>query len=141
MMLIKKLALTVAATLLLATVAFAAAPGADTKSHAKDQSKTVVKVTADNPEFTLNFPANRTTGYRWFFRGMHSRVITPVDQSYVSPASQIAGAGGEEVWRFKVASEAFNAPSQYRFKMVYARPWEHKPGKVLIVTVYTNNSN
>lgn len=107
---------------------------ADLKTPAK-----VISVSAEQPEFSIKLPSNRTTGYRWYFRGIahHQGLIEPVSVKYNAPVSELAGAGGTEVWKFKVLPKAFTVPLRLKLRFVYARAWEKKVAKKDKVIVYT----
>lgn len=98
---------------------------AATVTPTTDPDKTIV-VKADQPEFTLRLAANPTTGYTWFIKRYNSHFLTISKHQYLPPTSQIVGAGGVDLWVFKVNPEAFVAPHIFKLKFIYARGWDLK---------------
>lgn len=97
-----------------------------------------IQVDYAKPEITLELPSNPTTGYRWFVQSYHADFIKPVSRVYIPPTSQLVGAGGKDRWKFTLTGSAFDVPRVLTIKMIYARSWEAKGGKVMIFRVYTN---
>lgn len=97
------------------------------------EKKPNIVVTADHPEFTLKLRANPTTGYSWYLREYNSKLITPVKHSYQRPDTKLIGAGGVDVWTFRVNSAAFLVPQQTALRMVYTRPWQNDSNGMQIV--------
>lgn len=74
-------------------------------------------------EFTLTMKSNPTTGYSWFLVDYNGNLIQPVSHKFIAQKNNMPGAGGHEIWTFRVVDEAFNVPQITRIKLVYARPW------------------
>lgn len=115
---------TIAIILTLLGVLFYQIAGADSaKQQYTDPDKSIV-LGKDNPEFTIKLASNPTTGYSWMIKGYKMGLVTVVGHKFQPPISQLVGAGGVDVWTFKLAPEAFNAPHVLKIKMLYARPWD-----------------
>ena len=87
-----------------------------------DLSKPVM-ISANKPEFSLTMKSNPTTGYSWFLVGYNDNIIHPVSHKFVAPKNSMPGAGGYEVWTFRVIDDAFDVPQITRIELVYIRPW------------------
>lgn len=88
-----------------------------------------IVVTSRSPEFTITLKSNPTTGYSWFLKDYNSSVLKPISQKYHPPKKTLPGAGGSEVWKFKVNPQAFAVPQITKIELVYARPWEASSGE------------
>lgn len=97
------------------------------------EKKPNIVVTQDHPEFTLKLRSNPTTGYSWFLREYNSKLIAPVKHSYQPPDSKLIGAGGFDVWTFRVTRAAFLVPQQTALRMVYVRPWQNDTSGAQVV--------
>lgn len=79
----------------------------------------VIKVQAGH-NVTIILKSNPTTGYQW-------QVAKPLDEStlklisseYLADKTNLVGAGGKQVWRFKTLK-----PGQTSISFKYVRPWE-----------------
>ncbi|MGV8129385.1 MAG: protease inhibitor I42 family protein [Methanolinea sp.] len=71
---------------------------------------------AKGTEFSLTLPENPTTGYSWYLS--QSPGTTLLRDEYISPASQVMGAGGSHAWFFM--GEKSGDQSVYG---EYRRPW------------------
>ncbi len=79
--------------------------------------------------FHIEQDANPTTGYQWkVAKPFDSRVINLLDSRYLGPDSQLIGAGGKEVWTFKVVGRGKTA-----VVLEYSRPWEKEGDKQTVV--------
>jgi inhibitor of cysteine peptidase len=81
----------------------------------------------------VSLASNATTGYSWSLVTDDSRVLPSVGKpTYESPHSQLAGAGGEEVFKFKAAEIG-----KTMLELHYQRPWEKNtpPATVYRLTV------
>ncbi len=81
-------------------------------------------LTPDHPIYTLQLNSNPTTGYSWFLVSYPNDLLNITKHEYIPPKTNMAGAGGYEVWVFTAKPEAFVAPRALKIQMVYARPWE-----------------
>lgn len=120
--------------LMLFILAYASLGFADTntnntnKNVYTDPAKTIL-VTSSNPVFSIQLASNATTGYSWFLTKINKKLLTPLGQQYIAPDSKLLGAGGHELWTFKVKPKAFTVPHLTSIKMTYAQPWNLKEGK------------
>lgn len=92
-------------------------------------------VSAAHPEFELKLPSNPTTGFSWFLGAYDHHLIHAVSHKYIAPKKQLMGAGGYELWSFKVKKAAFVLPQQTVITMHYRRPWTEKQAKTQQFTV------
>jgi inhibitor of cysteine peptidase len=99
-----------------------------TDNNFTDPSKTI-QASQKNPQFTITLRSNPTTGYMWFLDKYNANFITVVEHRYQPPISQLVGAGGKDVWTFKLTPAAFTAPHLLKIKMTYARPWAVEQGR------------
>lgn len=90
-----------------------------------NENKSII-VTADNPQFTINLKSNPTTGYSWHVGQYDTNLLEVVSHKYNPSTSQLVGAGGIDVWTFKVTPTALTAPHVITLKMNYLRPWAPK---------------
>lgn len=81
-------------------------------------------LTVDHPIYTLQLNSNPTTGYSWFLVSYPADLLSITKHEYIPPKTNMAGAGGYEMWVFTAKPEAFVAPRAIKIQMVYARPWE-----------------
>jgi inhibitor of cysteine peptidase len=71
-------------------------------------------------KFTLTLESNPTTGYSWrLAKPVDEKLITLLTNEFVRPKSDLAGAPGAQVWKFKAVHEG-----QARIHLEYVRPWE-----------------
>jgi inhibitor of cysteine peptidase len=89
------------------------------------QDKPVAVVTSEQPEFVVKLKSNPTTGFSWVLRDYNMELLQAVSHQY-QPATDngIVGAGGFELWTFKVKPAGFIVPQQTAMRFVYTRPWE-----------------
>lgn len=105
--------LTIALTIVLAAVSFAAAP-----QEEKAPSR-VIKLKAGE-EFTVVLGSNKTTGFEWqLAMPLDEKVVRLVSSEYTPVESKLIGSGGKEVWTFKTVGAG---KADILFK--YVRPWE-----------------
>jgi len=70
--------------------------------------------------FTISLDSNATTGYEWqFSQAIDSLILQLVSSQYEAPASNMVGAGGKQVWKFKALSSGTTS-----IALKYVRPWE-----------------
>lgn len=98
------------------------------------------QVSAKQPDIIIKLKSNPTTGYSWFLVKYNSHLIKPINHTYVPPISQLVGASGEEVWRFRAEPAAFIVPQQTKIVFVYSRPWEdaEKAEQQVFITISTH---
>lgn len=84
----------------------------------KEQDYKIPKGTS----FQIVLPSNQTTGYKWEVDDITQGVLQQVKNEYHTSkkyAEDIVGAGGEEVWTFKVLKV-----ERSHIVMKYRRPWD-----------------
>ena len=87
------------------------------------QKNPVVAVTPKEPVFSVRLASNPTTGYRWFLSEAPAGVMAQSARFVKADTKKgVVGAGGEEVWQFRVKSDV--VPRQYILHFVYARSFE-----------------
>lgn len=89
-----------------------------------EDKQNIVLTKSDNAEFSIQLKSNPTTGFSWFLREYNSDLITPISHKFLPPEKKLLGAGGAEVWTFKVNKIAFTVPMQTTLRLIYARPWQ-----------------
>ncbi|MBS0359229.1 MAG: protease inhibitor I42 family protein [Proteobacteria bacterium] len=102
-----------------------------------DQDNKAIQVSQNQPQFTVQLPANLTTGYSWFLGQYDEQLIEVVSYYYEKPTKTMPGAGGNAVWIFKVKPRAFVAPHRIVIQMFYMQPWnasQAQEKKVIVVT-------
>lgn len=120
------------ASLLLWMILLSSLVHADT---AAGQDPTTVIVDHNQSGFTVRLKANPTTGYSWFLQQYDNTLVTVQDHQYQAPTSQLVGAGGVDVWHFKLTPQAQLGPVTTQIHFVYARPWEIQQGSETVITV------
>lgn len=80
-----------------------AAPGTVALTQ-QDSGRTVSVRSGDR--ITVTLESNQTTGFAWQLTVEPSSDVLSVEGSeYVAPDTDLVGAGGQEVWRFRVVGE------------------------------------
>jgi predicted secreted protein len=94
-------------------------------------SEDKIKIDYENGDFVIvnlepndilivYLPANATTGYEWLLTDeIHSRYAEFISNEYEVPSSNLAGAGGTSVWKFKAVNEGLTTAA-----LEYLRSWE-----------------
>jgi inhibitor of cysteine peptidase len=110
-----------------------------------DEKQTVSKESATytDPEKTIQsnvggtflivLDSNPSTGYQWQLTQSPNReFLKLINSTYRAPITELAGAGGKEIWSFKALSVG-----QRTIVFEYVRPWEKnkEPLKSVIFTV------
>jgi inhibitor of cysteine peptidase len=69
----------------------------------------------------ITLPSNPSTGFKWVLAGISDTEILSQDgqPQYVLPEPPATGAGGQEIWTFKVLKRGTSTVS-----MAYSQPWE-----------------
>ena len=112
-------------------------PG-DTQTPAIDlqlteQNSDGVAVVPVTGRMIVTLESNATTGYQWQLASLDQTVLENTEQTYISPTTDLVGAGGTERWVF-VAQKA----GETTLRMEYRRPWEPpetEPARTFSVTV------
>lgn len=76
---------------------------------------------AAGTSFQVVLPSNQTTGYGWAVTDLTNGVLEQVKNEYRTSkkyAANVVGAGGEEVWTFKVIKD-----ERSHILMEYRKPW------------------
>ena len=97
------------------------------------EEKPGIQVVPHQPVFTVKLKSNPTTGYSWFLREYDPNLMSPVKHSYVPPEKQMIGAGGYELWTFKIKPAGFLVPQQTVLRMIYSRPWQGNDNSTQVV--------
>ena len=91
------------------------------------QSETVMKVEPQQQLFTIELPANPTTGYQWSVVNYNKALLRLERSSYIRAETKLIGSGGQMQYVFSLKPcDIFPAQTTLTFK--YARPWEKKSG-------------
>jgi predicted secreted protein len=105
-----------------------------------DLSKPVV-LNASQTEISVSLPSNATTGFSWFVvAGKMGKFLTPVSHTYQAPDSKLAGAGGMEIFTFKVDKASFAVPTRIVVHFSYQKPWEKVIGKKATLVLLTKEN-
>jgi len=93
---------------------------------------------AVDQQFQIVLPSNQTTGYQWQVDDITTGVLEQVNNEYqISDkysSGNIVGAGGEEIWTFKVLQV-----KRSHIVMKYRRPWDKTDvANNLLVTINGN---
>jgi inhibitor of cysteine peptidase len=86
-----------------------------------EDSKQAKEIQARSGEnFAITLESNRTTGYEWqLAKPLDESTVQLVSSEYLTDKTELAGAGGREVWIFKALKAG---KTDISFK--YVRPWE-----------------
>ena len=79
-----------------------------------------IRVTDINQPFVINMPENPTSGYIWFLSAYDANILTPLNKSYTTAASQVAGAPSIATWRFE---SRVQVPTITTLRFSAQRPW------------------
>ena len=104
-----------------------------------DSNKPIM-VNKSNPIITITTQSNRTTGYMWFLTKYDSKLFKPLTHEYVAKKTKLVGAGGYEIWTFRVLPEAFVVPQVSNITLQYNRPWNLQDGKSVSYKIVTDDS-
>ncbi len=70
--------------------------------------------------FTLEMDSNPTTGYQWSLaEPLNAGIVSLVGKEYVAPDTNLAGAGGQEIWTFWAVGNGAEVIS-----LTYSQPWD-----------------
>jgi predicted secreted protein len=115
-----------------------AAPNTISPTQVSNPSQSIV-VEKSNPQFSITLASNRTTGYAWQLLDYDKQLLTLAKHTYIKPVNAMPGAGGKEIWIFKVNDAAFTTPQTMQVNLLYARPWNVKDNsKHVVFTVKTH---
>ncbi len=94
----------------------------------------VVKVPANEKQFSVTLQANPTTGYQWTVKQMDSKLLQIASTQYIADAKGKIGSGGKMMFVFFILPNA-KLPASTNIDFLYARPWEQNLGTTQSVTV------
>lgn len=83
-----------------------------------------LQVTPSSTAVFIKVKSNPTTGYSWFLVNYNENLLSPISHKYYPPTSQLVGASGYELWRFRVNTAAFIMPQLTTITLQYSRPWQ-----------------
>lgn len=101
--------------------------------------KKPIVVSSDKPEFTLQLKSNRTTGYSWFMISYDRKLIRIMGSEYIAANMKRMGEPGMSVWHFRMLPEAFKVQHATKIRLLYARPFELKKGKIVTFIIVTHS--
>lgn len=101
-------------------------------------SKPIV-LNSTKPEFSIRLKSNRTTGYSWFMISHDAKLVRIMGSKYIKPNSKRMGEPGMSVWTFRMLPEAFKVQHATKIRLLYARPWEMKKGKVVTFIIVSRS--
>jgi inhibitor of cysteine peptidase len=85
------------------------------KPKAIETIKTKVK-----KEFKIELKSNMTTGYSWKLeKNYDSTIVKSVSNEYIPMKTNLVGAGGKEIWKFKSLKKGTTI-----LNMKYIQPWD-----------------
>jgi len=113
------------------TVSFYMSSYAEVASYTEDKPN--VTVNSHQPTFTVKLKSNPTTGYSWFLRDYNNNLMSPVKHVFQQPDSKLVGAGGFELWTFRMKPAGFVVPQQTMIRFIYARPWQGADNSTQVV--------
>jgi inhibitor of cysteine peptidase len=84
--------------------------------------------------FSISLDSNPTTGYKWqFAHPRNGKFLKLIGSKYKAPKTELAGAGGKEIWSFKGLSVG-----QTKIILEYNRPWEKDKEPIKRMTFMVN---
>lgn len=95
-----------------------------------------LNVPTGKTQFSIPLASNPTTGYRWFILGYDEAQLRLSSHAYLPPRNHRIGAGGQEIWRFKIINPALQK-TVIHFQ--YARSWNKQDNPTYIDYTVTAN--
>ncbi len=86
-------------------------------------------------EITFTLQANPTTGYSWYLEKYNAHLLQPISAVYHAPTSELIGAPGFMVWKFRLLAGAHKVPQMTKITLRYLRAFEEKQGDATEVRV------
>jgi predicted secreted protein len=84
--------------------------------------------------FSISLDSNPTTGYKWqLAHSQDGKFLKLISSKYKAPKTELAGAGGKEIWSFKGLSVG-----QTKIVFEYKRPWEKDKEPIKRMTFMVN---
>lgn len=105
------------------------------QQQATDTAPQVIQVSQKKPNFSIQLPANPSTGYQWFLQHYNARLIQPLSSTFIHPSNNLIGSPGKSQWEFSAKNAAFIVPQSSKLRFEYRRPWEDTAVKKQTVTV------
>lgn len=102
----------------------------------QDLSQPIV-VRSFDPIVKVRLQANPTTGYQWVLIKYDSRLMEKPTSVFEPPRTDLVGAPGYAVWRFKFKPVAFKISQKTTVVLEYKRPWEKIPGTPQNIQIIT----
>ena len=106
-------------------------------SQIKAADSIVINLGATDTTFQVALPSNPSTGYQWTIKGYDKQLLTLVSSKYISPKTNLIGAGGVMEYNFELNS-GVKVPKRTALVFLYARPSENVPEQESIKTVTIN---
>ena len=97
----------------------------------------ILKVDANQPQFTVTLAANPTTGFQWRVLSYDKTKLCLIKSEYVASKPQRMGSGGNMKFTFKLMKRD-HYPVSSRIRFQYARSWDLEQGKFKDVVVQVN---
>lgn len=88
--------------------------------------------------FSIELPANPTTGYTWYLKDYDGKFVQPVKHEFKLPDEDKIGAPGVDVWTFKATNAAFEVPIFTQITFIYAQPWNLESASDNVLTLVTH---
>jgi len=92
-------------------------------------------VSAKKNEFSVQLPANPTTGFQWSLIKFDKKLVKMTSKKYIMPKSNLIGAGGKMDFHFSLVSRK-PYPQKTQMIFVYARGWEKNTSSTKQVTIH-----
>jgi inhibitor of cysteine peptidase len=106
-----------------------------------DSQKPILLTQKSGSSFTIEMPANPTTGYMWFLADNIPAFVHVQSHRYQAPVNKkMIGAAGVDIWTFNVDKEAFKVPQMTTIHFVYTRPWDMTDERKVTFTVLSSDS-
>jgi predicted secreted protein len=118
-------------------VAFCTSAVAENTIRSYSDPKKIIQQDPSNPNFIIELPSNRTTGYAWILESYDDKIVTVKNHQYLPPQANRPGAGGVEQWQFEFTNRSISFPQISKIKLIYARPWNLEIGKKIEFFVVT----
>lgn len=101
-----------------------------------NQTTQNIQVKENAPTFTIQLPANPSTGYQWFLMHYNPRLVKPLSHNYTPASTGLVGSAGSSQWQFSAQPTAFTVPQSSKLRFEYRRPWEKSAGQKEEITVF-----
>ena len=95
-------------------------------------------VSAKKKEFSVQLPANPTTGFQWSLINFDKKLVKMTSKKYIVPKTNLIGAGGKMVFNFALVRRK-SYPQKTQITFVYARGWEKNTSSTKQVIIHFKN--